>query len=155
ENDRVSGSETRQTVHVNNLRHRAVHVLIFNRKGELFLQKRSIWKDRHPGKWDSSASGHVDAAESYLEAAVREMHEEIGIECPLEKVGKLPCSADTGWEFIEIFRGIHEGPLRLATMEIEAGVFFSLEQTRAWLQQSPEDFSPVFAMCLHLLEKLR
>ncbi|HEY5743313.1 MAG TPA: 16S rRNA (adenine(1518)-N(6)/adenine(1519)-N(6))-dimethyltransferase RsmA, partial [Terrimicrobiaceae bacterium] len=47
ENDRVSGSETRQTVHVNNLRHRAVHVLIFNRKGELFLQKRSIWKDRH------------------------------------------------------------------------------------------------------------
>ncbi len=61
ESDRVIGSETRNTVHVNNFRHRAVHMLIFNQAGELFLQKRSIWKDKNPGVWDSSAAGHVDA----------------------------------------------------------------------------------------------
>ena len=78
--DRVIGSESRDLVHVNNLRHRAIHVLIFNQRGELFIQKRSIWKDTHPGKWDSSTAGHVDARESYEESARRELREEIGIE---------------------------------------------------------------------------
>jgi 16S rRNA (adenine1518-N6/adenine1519-N6)-dimethyltransferase len=146
--DRVIGSESRDLVHVNNLRHRAIHVLIFNQRGELFIQKRSIWKDTHPGKWDSSTAGHVDAGESYEESARRELREEIGIECPVEKIGKLPCSAATGWEFIEVFRGRHEGPFRLAPMEIETGAFFPLDRIRAWLERSPEEFSPVFAMCL-------
>jgi len=152
--DRVTGYESRERVHVNNLRHRAIHVLIFNQRGEVFLQKRSIWKDMHPGKWDSSTAGHVDAGESYEEAARRELREEIGIECAIEKIGKLPCSAATGWEFIEVFRGIHEGPFCLAPMEIETGAFFPLNQIRAWLQRSPEDFSPVFAMCIRLLPEL-
>jgi 16S rRNA (adenine1518-N6/adenine1519-N6)-dimethyltransferase len=151
-NDRVTGSESRDRVHVNNLRHRAIHVLIFNRRNEIFLQRRSIWKDTHPGKWDSSTSGHVGAGESYGEAAARELREEIGIECPIERIGKLSCSAATGWEFIEVFRGAHEGPFHFAPMEIETGAFFPLEQIRTWLRRSPQDFSPVFAMCLRLLE---
>ena len=146
--DRVIGSGSRDLVHVNNMRHRAIHVLIFNQSGEVFLQKRSIWKDTHPGKWDSSTAGHVDAGESYEEAARRELREEIGVECPIEKIGKLPCSAATGWEFIEVFRGIHEGPFRLAPMELETGAFFPLDKIRAWLERSPGDFSPAFAMCL-------
>ncbi len=82
------------------------------------------------------------------------MREEIGIACPLEKLGKLPCSAVTGWEFIEVYRGRHQGPFRLAPMEIETGAFFPIHQIRAWLQRSPEDFSPVFAMCAQLLGDL-
>jgi 16S rRNA (adenine1518-N6/adenine1519-N6)-dimethyltransferase len=151
--DRVIGAEARDYVHVNNLRHRAIHVLVLNQRGEIFLQRRSIWKDTHPGRWDSSTSGHVDAGESYEEAARRELREEIGVDCALEKIGKLPCSAATGWEFIEAFRCRHEGPFHLAPMEIETGAFFPLGQVRAWLQRSPEDFSPVFAMCVRLLEE--
>ncbi|MGB7838279.1 MAG: 16S rRNA (adenine(1518)-N(6)/adenine(1519)-N(6))-dimethyltransferase RsmA [Terrimicrobiaceae bacterium] len=151
--DRVIGSESRDQVHVNNLRHRAIHVLIFNRLGEVFLQKRSIWKDTNPGKWDSSAAGHVDAGESYEEAARRELREEIGIDCPIERIAKLPCSGATGWEFIEVFRGAHEGPFEPAPLELETGAFFPLDQIRNWVERSPEDFSPVFAMCLHLLPK--
>ncbi len=150
--DRVTGIESRDRVHVNNLRHRAVHVLVFNRRGEVFLQKRSIWKDTHPGRWDSSTSGHVDAGESYEDAARRELGEEIGIECALEKIGRLPCSAATGWEFIEVFRGVHEGPFHLAPMEIETGAYFPFRQIRDWLRRSPGDFSPVFAMCVGLVE---
>ena len=82
--DRVIGAESRDYVHVNNLRHRAIHVLIFNLKGEIFLQRRSIWKDMHPGRWDSSTSGHVAPGESYEQAAHRELREEIGIDCQLE-----------------------------------------------------------------------
>ena len=47
--------------------------------GELFLQKRSPWKDKHPNKWDSSAAGHLDAGEDYETAARRELSEELGL----------------------------------------------------------------------------
>ncbi len=142
--DRVIQALPRETVHVNNLRHRAVHVLIFNGAGELFLQKRSLWKDLNPGVWDSSTAGHVDAGETYEQAARRELREEIGADCALEKIGRLDCGLETGWEFIEIFRGTHEGPFELSPLEIETGAFFPLDQIRQWLLASPEDFSPNF-----------
>ena len=149
--DCVIGAKSREYVHVNNLRHRAIHVLIFNLRGEIFLQRRSIWKDMHPGRWDSSTSGHVAPGESYEQAAHRELCEEIGIDCQLESVGKLPCSAATGWEFVAVFRGRHEGPFSLAPLEIETAAFFPLDQIRGWLRRNPEEFSPVFAMCARLL----
>lgn len=146
ENDTVISSQNRGTVHVNNLRHRAVHMLIFNPAGELFLQKRSRWKDKNPGLWDSSAAGHVDAGETYEQAAARELQEELKVSCPLEKIGKLPCSERTGHEFIEIFRGVHDGRCKWPSLEVETGAFFPVAQVRDWLKRRPTDFSPVFRM---------
>ena len=60
-------------MHAKQLRHRAVHVLVFDEKGAVFLQKRSMGKDSCPGTWDSSCSGHLDAGEDYDAAAVRDI----------------------------------------------------------------------------------
>src|ERR1700688_3397594 len=79
EQDRVIGQRPRSEVHRLGLMHRAVHVLVFNARGEVFLQKRSMTKDREPGKWDSSTSGHLDSGEDYDAGAVRELREEIGL----------------------------------------------------------------------------
>ncbi|MEO6052458.1 MAG: 16S rRNA (adenine(1518)-N(6)/adenine(1519)-N(6))-dimethyltransferase RsmA [Chthoniobacterales bacterium] len=150
ESDNVIGPQPRGTVHVNNLRHRAVHILIFNSLGELFLQKRTLWKDKNPGKWDSSTAGHVDAGENYLEAAVREIREELGVEIPpetLKPVHKLSSAENTGFEFIQIYRTTYEGPFTFASAEVETGAFFTLPQIRQWLQSAPEDFTPVFRLC--------
>src|SRR5262249_61942687 len=91
-NDRILRDATRSEVHANNLRHRAIHILIFNSAAEVYLQQRSRWKDRHPLKWDSSAAGHVIAAESYDETARRELEEELGIGGPLKKISNIPSS---------------------------------------------------------------
>ena len=80
ERDEVIGQATRQEVHRLGLLHRAVHVLVFNSSGQVFLQKRSLKKDRQPGVWDSSASGHVDRGEDYDACAARELREEIGLD---------------------------------------------------------------------------
>ncbi len=70
EDQRSSGRRpVREVVHREDLLHRAVHVFVFNKhRKELFLQKRSRrLKDKHPGVWDSSAAGHLDAGEGYQE----------------------------------------------------------------------------------------
>ncbi|MFN2508533.1 MAG: 16S rRNA (adenine(1518)-N(6)/adenine(1519)-N(6))-dimethyltransferase RsmA [Chthoniobacterales bacterium] len=145
--DRVVGEAPRVTVHGNNLLHRAVHILLFNDVGELFLQKRSRLKDRHPCVWDSSAAGHVNAGEDYDETAARELEEELGVSAALERVAKLPASERTGQEFIWLYRGQHNGPFRLAPSEIEYGDFFPPEIVQGWVQARPEDFAPGFLEC--------
>lgn len=80
DNNIVIGHALRCDCHGNpSLVHRAVHVLIFNPQGQLLLQKRSTNKDIQPGKWDTSVGGHLDLGESFLAAAHREMHEELGL----------------------------------------------------------------------------
>jgi 16S rRNA (adenine1518-N6/adenine1519-N6)-dimethyltransferase len=147
EEDRVTGDALRSVVHGDNLRHRAVHLFIFNRAGELFLQKRSPWKDRHPLLWDSSAAGHVEAGEDYDETAVRELEEELGVTTNLTRVLKLPASERTGQEFIWLYRGEHEGPFRMPPSEIESGEFFPVEVVSGWIKARPTDFAPGFLEC--------
>lgn len=145
--DRVVSEAPRDKVHANNLKHRAVHLLLFNHRGELFLQKRSRFKDRHPGVWDSSAAGHVDAGEEYDQAAARELREELGIDASLQRVAKLSASERTGQEFIWLYRGRHDGPFRLARSEIELGEFFAPELVAQWVEARPDDFAPGFVEC--------
>ncbi len=123
EDDNKIAVETRGKIHARGLMHRAVHILVFNRRGELFLQKRSMNKDEQPGKWDSSAAGHVDSGESYLDCARREIEEELGIvaENALEALFKLPASNLTGNEHCVVYRYRFDGPLRLDPDEIDDG----------------------------------
>jgi 16S rRNA (adenine1518-N6/adenine1519-N6)-dimethyltransferase len=147
EDDQVIASAPRREVHGNNLRHRAVHMLVFNRQGELFLQKRSRWKDRHPGLWDSSAAGHVDAGEEYDAAASRELREELGVTAKLTRISKLPASEKTGQEFIWLYRAQHDGPFQMPKSEIEHGEFFPTDVISGWVKARPGDFAPGFREC--------
>lgn len=145
--DRLVGEAPRAEVHGNNLRHRAVHILVFNHLGELFLQKRSSRKDRHPRLWDSSAAGHVDAGEDYDVAANRELQEELGVSAELTRLVKLPASETTGQEFIWLYHARHDGPFELARSEIEYGEFFPTDIVSDWVKARPNDFAPGFVEC--------
>jgi 16S rRNA (adenine1518-N6/adenine1519-N6)-dimethyltransferase len=147
ENDRVLRQASRSDVHANNLLHRAVHILLFNEAGEVYLQQRSRWKDRHPLKWDSSAAGHVIAGESYDETARRELNEELGVDIALEKTAKLPASPRTDYEFIWLYRGTIPGEPRPNWSEIEGGLFFSPNIIDGWTAARPQDFAPGFLEC--------
>ena len=68
----VLGLRRRRECHGNPaLIHQAVHLLVFNRRGELFLQQRAKTKDIQPGKWDSSVGGHMQPGEIPLQAVLR------------------------------------------------------------------------------------
>lgn len=148
EGDEVIGRQTRREVHRTGLRHRAVHVLVFNSRGEVFLQKRSLAKDSSPGLWDSSASGHLDCGEDYDACAVRELREEIGLEvtaCP-KRLFKVDACAGTGQEFVWLYQCSSDGPFVLQPEEIERGDWFAPERVTKWVEANPEEFAPAFVL---------
>ncbi|MBV9618793.1 MAG: NUDIX domain-containing protein, partial [Verrucomicrobia bacterium] len=145
--DRPIGGTPRSQVHANNSLHRAVHILIFNPGGDVYLQLRSRLKDRHPLTWDSSAAGHVNPGEDYGQTAVRELQEELGIETELERVAKVPASKRTGFEFIWLYRGSYEGELSPNSNEIEALRAFPPQIVDDWIKARPREFSPGFVEC--------
>jgi len=142
ESDRVVGEAPRSDVHARGLNHRATHILVHDAKGRIFLQRRSLTKDTFPGCWDSSCSGHVDAGEDYLEAARRELGEELGwhdTSLPLRPLLKLHASPETGCEFIQIFvLGPLPGPFDLNPEEITEGRWIAPDELDILLREHPE-----------------
>ena len=119
------------------LRHRTVHIFVKNRRGEIFLQKRSTQKTIQPGKWDTSVGGHLEVGESYEMAALRELKEELGADLKLQGgVEVLHRRHDYVWEndieteHIRTFEVVLEGPFRLHPEEIQEGRFWSEDELR-------------------------
>src|SRR6478735_3558880 len=148
-NDEVTGTATRGEVHAQNLLHRAVHVFVFNKHGDLLLQKRSRLKDMCPGLWDSSVSGHLDSGEGYESAAVRELGEEMGISVATapEEVARIAACLETAWEHVRLYQTRHDGNLRFPSAEVDAAMWFPLAEITAWIAGRPEDFAPGFLQC--------
>jgi len=65
--------------HAKGLYHNTIHVWLYTAKGEILLQQRSHKKIIFPLLWDVSVAGHIDAGETFIEAALRETEEEIGL----------------------------------------------------------------------------
>lgn len=148
EQDEVIDRKSRSEVHRLGLLHRAIHVLVFNARGEIFLQKRSMTKDREPGKWDSSSSGHVDSGETYDACVVRELGEEIGLIVPKtpERLFKIDACAETDQEFVRVYRHSAEGPFELHPDEIDCGEWFAPEAVTLWLAEKPQEFASAFRL---------
>ena len=131
----VIGTVARSRVHgAPALRHRAVHVLVYDDRGRLLLQKRAAGKEIQPGKWDTSVGGHLAAGESYPAAAVRETAEELGLvidEDALVPVHGFVWRSPVETEHVTSYRIECGGPFRPHPEEIDELRFWSAEQLRA------------------------
>ena len=72
-------SRGRTEVHAKGLWHRTVHIWAFDSKGRILFQLRSRVKENNPGLFDTSCAGHISAGDSSVNAAVRELREELGV----------------------------------------------------------------------------
>lgn len=148
-NNNIIGQASRQEIHEQKLRHRAVHIFI-RYQDVIFLQLRSSHKNSFPNKWDSSAAGHLLAGEDYIVAAQRELAEELGINLPRElfrEVGEMWASEENGLEFVKIYYiELQQLPeLFLCADEITSGGWFAINHINHWLNQQPQDFAGCFA----------
>lgn len=152
EDNRIIGIADRQEIHEKGLRHRSVHIFIFNTRGDLYLQKRSPSKDQYPEHWDTSAAGHTDPGESPLEAAQRELMEELGLVVELTEVLKYPACLETGWEFVTLFTARTDDPIHLNLEEATTGNYFTPDRLTQLLSDPLQKIAPALPLLYALYQ---
>ena len=132
--DMVTGQAMRSGVHQQGLQHRGVHVFLFNEQGEMLIQKRSADRANSPSLQDCSVSEHVKAGESYLDAAMRGLKEEMGVErIEVKLLGKIQMEyGPNDNEISVIYEGkVQPGQVKFDPEEISEVKFMSLDDIRA------------------------
>ena len=125
----IIGSATRGECHSGSkLLHPVVHLHVFNSKGELFLQKRPMWKDIQPGKWDTSVGGHIDFGENIEQALFREVQEELNI------LDFIPVKLDSyvfesirEKELVFAYKTVYDGKITPSN-ELDGGRFWNIQE---------------------------
>ncbi len=151
EANHVIGQALRSEVHQRGWRHRGVDVFLFTREGKLLVQTRTATRATFPSALDCSVAEHVRAGEDFLQAALRGMQEEIGIEgVALEPILDFSHSnSPTDHETARLFRGIVD-PARVHFDPVEvAGVnYYTLAELDALIAEGKTKFSGWFEQLL-------
>ncbi len=131
EEGNIVGAASRGECHNGSrLLHPVVHLHLFNSKGELYLQRRPLWKDIQPGKWDTAVGGHVDLGESVEMALRREVREELGVtDFTPETVTHYVFDSARERELVFVHRTVYDGPVT-PSEELDGGRFWNLDEIR-------------------------
>ncbi|MCX6515065.1 MAG: NUDIX domain-containing protein [Actinobacteria bacterium] len=115
--------------------HRSVFIAVMSEKGDLLVHKRAETKDIWPGWWDIAVGGVVAPGETWADAAVRELREELGIESVgLELLG-IGAYRDPDVQLVAAtFLCRTEGPFAFADGEITEAHWVSQAEIPVWLQ---------------------
>jgi len=150
---KIVGKAPRSAVHGNpELLHPVVHLHLFNKNGQLYLQKRAENKEIHPGKWDTSVGGHIFSGEDVYKALKREAAEELGIKnFSFQPLFRYMMRNNFESELVYAFKTIYNGPIRINRAEISLGRFWRLTEIEHHLGKGI--FTPNFEEEFPMLKK--
>lgn len=150
--DNIAGRMEKLEAHRQGALHRAFSVFIFNRQGELLLQKRAAGKYHSAGLWSNTCCGHPRPGEQILSAAARRLFEEMGIDCTLYYVFKFAYFARLSETMAEheidaVFFGISDAlPIVNPDEAAEYGYVGMLELEQD-LAENPEKYTKWLQIC--------
>ena len=150
--DIVTGQEMRSTVHQLGLQHRGVHVFLFTADGKMLAQKRSADRAASPSALDCSVSEHVKAGESYLDAAMRGMKEEMGVDgIEIKPLVKFRMNYGVNDNEISIlYEGVVDpGKVRFDPVEIAEINYYSLDELQTMIEDNNIKFCGWFVELLN------
>ncbi len=127
----VTGSAPRPLVRSHNLPHAATAVLVRRSDGRLLVHRRSAAKDLWPAAHDAACGGLVLAGETPLDAACRELAEEVGIRLPPGDLRPVLTSwyrdEDTHY-LAHVYETVWDGEVHHADGEVEWSSWWSQER---------------------------
>jgi 8-oxo-dGTP pyrophosphatase MutT (NUDIX family) len=138
EHDRVVGRASRREVRGRRLLHRFSSVACRDPAGRLYVHRRTDDKDVYPGMYDMFAGGVLATGETYLEAARRELAEELGVVGPEPRFlfkHHYRGSENPSWS--SLFEVTWDGPVRPQASEIAWGGFLDEGELLARLDEWP------------------
>ncbi len=145
EDDNQIGTGEKLAVHQKGLLHRAFSIFVFNKKGELMLQRRALSKYHSPGLWSNTCCSHPAPGEDTLAAAHRRLKEEMGFDCELREkfsfIYKTKLGDLTEHEFDHVLFGQFDGEPVINKDEVEDWEWMRLEYLKEELHNKPELYS--------------
>lgn len=149
ENDNQLGLMEKQQAHVAGLLHRAFSVFVFNSNGETLLQKRAEGKYHSPGLWTNTCCSHPREGETYKEAALRRVQEEMGFSCELEEKFHFIYRAKLDNNLYEheldhVFTGIYDGEFQINEEEVGDFKWISMNELISDINSNPENYTVWF-----------
>jgi 8-oxo-dGTP diphosphatase len=148
--------QTRSLSHQQHLWHRCCHVYIVNSEQQLVLcQKRSMLKDNNAGLWEAFTGGHVLAGQSYVENALDEVKEEIGMDIHAEDLQFIKEAKDERHpQYLGIFKYEWAGDitsLKLEQDEVDDLKWFPVQYVIDHVQIKPDEQWTHFSYSLDFL----
>jgi isopentenyl-diphosphate delta-isomerase type 1 len=150
ENDHEIGTAPLAEVWQKGLYHRIVSIFVQDDQGCILLQLRSPEVKIYPGCWDQAAGGHVDEGQTYEQAAMNEIAEELGLhDVTLTVLGTFRSNnkLDDGriinqFERVYIARIRHNVVLRPEANEVSKLQWFTPAELKIEIAKHPETFTP-------------
>ncbi len=153
EQDEFVGNLSKRECHLDDgILHRAFSIFIFNRDGDVLLQRRSEQKFLWPMYWSNACCSHPREGETSEEAAHRRLHQEVGLKTDLTYLYKFIYQANykevgSEYELCWVWAGIaDEADVVVNANEVAEWRFFPRQELDERLEQSPEDFTPWMKM---------
>ena len=157
-NDEETGSMGKYEAHRQGLLHRAFSVFVFNRKGEMLLQKRADSKYHSGGLWTNSCCGHPRPGEEISEAAQRRLKEEMGFHLPLKKIFDFTYKAEFGnglteHEIDHVFVCEYNGLISVNLKEVSDYCYKEIPDIKESLKSHPHKYTVWFQLVFPQIEK--
>ncbi len=158
EADEAIGSMEKMEAHEKALLHRAFSVFLFNKKGEMLLQKRAAAKYHSPSLWTNACCSHPMPGEETKDAALRRLEEELGFTTAINKAFHFTYKAvfDNGLtehEFDHVFVGEYEGNMQLNADEVSEVCYKSMSDIKSDIGHKAGDYTEWFKIAFPLLEE--
>ena len=151
--DKEIGVAPKLGVHRSGLLHRAFSVFVTDEGGRLLLQRRAANKYHSPGLWSNSCCGHPRPGEATIDAAMRRLNEEMGIQCDLNLIGSFSYRARLDRELLEheldhVFVGTTDRQPVCNPNEVSDFMWLDADTVIAMLSDNPAGFTAWFAKAL-------
>lgn len=131
------GVVSRALMRNSRLPHRCVYILVFNRRGDIFIHERTATKDVYPSYWDLCVGGVLAAGESFARGAERELLEELGVSAKLAPLFPFRYEDERTIVHAEVYRTEHDGSFNLQVEEVTQGYFVSRAELAALIASRP------------------
>lgn len=149
--DNVVGRMTRGEALESHGGFRVVHVMVFNRKGELLLQHLVDGHSRSPGRWGSSTAGYLHAGEAPMDGAVRRLREELGLTKRINFCGRTLMNDEGTHKFIYVYRATADKATNRDSDQVASLRFWHMDKVTRLLREDPDVFTKTFPYALAAL----
>ena len=153
ESDKAIWLWEKMDVHKKWLLHRAISVLILNKKWEMLLQQRALSKYHCGWMWSNATCTHPLPNESNIDAAHRRLQEEMWFDTKLKEIFEFSYVAHfDNWltenEYDHVFLGYYDGEMNLNPDEVNDCKWIWIEELKRDIEKNSKNYPQWFKIIL-------